>query len=457
MKCDLLVLALALVFCAGLPALAQIDEGFDSFQIGVRPARWCFFNCNRNSDADMLYGGPLSGVPSIQLGRTTRSRILTEKFTLTGASQLSFWLQAITPNPISAIQVREFVGGAWSVLTWLPGPHNNSGETITMVLNASSSQQVEIEYLKAGGDGHVVIDDVVITNVDTAPPPAPPAPAPSPFYLVKASDDYTGDGTSDIAVYNTAKGDWRIDGFGKITFGGGDYDVPAPGDYNGNGWTDLGYFDRGTGQWFAQKPGSHSIIDGEVWGIAGDVPVPGDYDGDGTTDLAVWRPSNGYWYVKNITSILYGYDGVIPVPGDYTGDGTTDIAVINTDDYGTWRWFVNGVPGSRAWGLSGDIPVPGVYFADGHTYLGAYRPADNRFWWIRRDGVGGYGTALWGLTGDVPVVGDFNGDGVVYPAVFRSPDRWLGRTGPDGPTSGFEVTLSADLVNDVIVTGAPGY
>ncbi len=453
MKRGIMVLAVMIVVsvCLSLSATAQINEGFDNFQIGVRPDGWEFINCNRNSDADMLYGGPLSGVPSIQLGRTARSRIITEEYTLDGVpgdSDLSFYLQAIGANPSSAIQVREYNGADWSVLSWLPGPHSLGGGIITMALNASSSQQVEIEYLKVDAD-NVVIDDVAITNVTTVAPPAPPAPAPSPIYLVKASDDYSGDGMTDAAFYNQSSGDWQLEGIGTETFGGGEYDVPAPGDYDGDGRADLGYFDRGTGEWFAQSVGGGAIIDGEVWGIAGDVPVPGDYDGDGTTDLAVWRPSNGYWYVKNITSILYGYDGVIPVPGDYTGDGTTDIAVINTDDYGTWRWFVNGVPGSRAWGLSGDIPVPGAYVS-GYSCLGAYRPADNRFWWIRRDGVGGYDTAVWGNSGDVPVVGDFDGDGVVDLTVFRSPDQWIIRNvGTD--------TLAPNESAAVIVTGATGY
>ncbi|MDP8235649.1 MAG: VCBS repeat-containing protein [Candidatus Erginobacter occultus] len=454
MKRSISVLAVTFVLfvCLSLSATAQINEGFDGFQIGVRPAGWEFINCDRNADADMAFYGVAA--PGIQMGRTTRSRIITETYTLDGApgdSNLSFYLQAIAANPSSAIQVREYdsVATAWSVLTWLPGSHPGGGATIALALNASSSQQVEIEYLKAGGDGNVVIDDVAITNVTTAAPPAPPAPAPSPIYLVKASDDYSGDGMTDAAFYNPVSGDWQLEGIGTETFGGGEYDVPAPGDYDGDGIADLGYFDRGTGEWFAQSVSGGAIIDGEVWGIAGDVPVPGDYDGDGTTDLAVWRPSNGYWYVKNVTSILYGYDGVIPVPGDYTGDGATDIAVINTIDYGTWRWYVNGVPGSRAWGLTGDIPVPGAYVV-GYSYLGAYRPSNNRFWWIRRDGVGGYGAGLWGQAGDVPVVGDFDGDGVVDLTAFRSPNEWIVRNvGTD--------TLAPNESAAVIVTGATGY
>jgi len=452
MKRGLLVLAVAAVFCAGFPALAQINEGFDSFQIGVRPAGWQFIFCNSNDDADMLFYG--IAAPGIKLGSQARTRIITAEYDLDGApgdSDLSFYLQAISSNPSSALQVREYDGDttSWSVLTWLPGPHNLSGETVTLALNASTSQQVEIEYLQVDGTG-LVIDDVAITNVTTDPTPVPPAPQPSPIYLVVAADDYSGGGDSDIAVYNQGTGDWQIGGVGTENFGGGEYDFPAPGDYDGDGVADLGYFDRGTARWFAQSVGGGTIIDGELWGVSGDVPVPGDYDGDGTTDLAVWRPSNGYWYVRDITSILYGYDGVLPVPGDYTGDGTTDIAVINTNDFGTWRWFVNGVAGSRAWGVGGDIPVPGVYVDDGHTYLAAYRPGTGRWWYRRRDGLV-TGTVVWGgQVDDVPVVGDFDGDGVVDATIFRTPDEWLIRN------VGTE-TLAPNESAAVVVTGATGY
>lgn len=452
---SLLAVTFVLSVCLSLSATAQINEGFDNFQIGARPAGWEFIYCDRNSDADMDFYGDTA--PGIQLGGwpTLRARIVTEEYTLAGApgdSDLSFYVQAIASNPSSALNIREYDGdaAAWADLTYLEGPFELGGETITLALNASSSQRVWIEYIKLGdvSDPIVVIDDVAITNVTVDPPP-PPVVAPSPIYLVVASDDYIGDGESDVAIYEPDTGYWVIDNLGTFTFGGGEFDVPAPGDYNGDGVADLAYFDRSTGRWYAQSAPGQWIFDGELWGNAGDVPVPGDYSGDGTTDLAVWRPSTGYWYVRGVTAVRYGYEGIIPVPGDYTGDGATDIAYINTDDFATWRWFVDGVPGSRAWGLDGDIAVPGVYGGVGVTDLAAYRPGTGRWWYRRRDGSG-TGVVVWGgQVGDVPVVGDFDGDGIVDAAVFQSPDQWVIRDLPD-------VTLEASP-SAAIVVGAPGY
>ncbi len=443
--------------CFMLPATGQINEGFDHFQIGARPPGWQFIYCDRNSDADMQFYG--DAAPGIQLGGwpTMKARIVTEEYELVGPpeeSNLSFFVQAIASNPSSALNIREYDGdaAAWFTLTYLEGPFALGGETITLALNASSSQRVWLEYIKLGdiNDPIVVIDDVAITNVTTEPAPVPPDPDPTPIYLVVAADDYTGDSVSDIALYDRTSGEWRILDHGTFTFGGGDFDIPAPGDYNGDGRADLAYFDRTTGRWYAQSAPGEWIIDGEAWGIAGDIPVPGDYSGDGTTDPAVWRPSTGWWYVRNVTAVRWGYEGVIPAPGDYTGDGTTDIAYIDPIGFSTWRWFVLGVPGSRAWGhLTGYAPVPGDYTGDGTTELGAYHFDSNRWYWITRDGTF-RDSALWGLPGAVPVVGDFDGSGAVDPTVFLAPDRWEIR--PD-VTKIFE----ADLEDDVIVTGAPGY
>ncbi len=459
MKRGISVLAVTFVLsvCLSLSATAQINEGFDQFQIGVRPAGWEFIYCDRNSDADMDFWG--AAAPSVQLGGwpTAKARILTEEYELDGApgdSELSFYVHAIASNPSSALNIREYDKdtAAWVDLTYLEGSFSTSGETITLALNASSSQRVWIEYIKLGdvGDPIVVIDDVAITNV-TIDPPVPPVPDPTPIYLVVAADDYTGDSASDIGVYNPASGDWQIHNSGTFTFGGGTYDVPVPGDYNGDGVADLAYFDRSLALWYAQSgSGGASIYDGEAWGSNGDIPVPGDYSGDGTTDLAVWRPSTGYWYVRDVTAVRYGYEGIIPVPGDYTGDGVTNIAYVDQVNYSTWRWFVYGVAGSRAWGLTDDIATPGVFGGVGYTDLAAYRPSTGRWWYRRRDGTG-TGSVLWGgQVGDVPVVGDFDGDGIVDATIFRSPDQWLIRN------VGTE-TLAPNESGAVVVTGAAGY
>ena len=55
------------------------------------------------------------------------------------------------------------------------------------------------------------------------------------------SDDYDGDGTSDIAIFRPSSGLWGIRGITRVYFGDAT-DIPVPGDYNNDGITDIGIF-----------------------------------------------------------------------------------------------------------------------------------------------------------------------------------------------------------------------
>ena len=226
--------------------------------------------------------------------------------------------------------------------------------------------------------------------------------------VAQVTDDYDGDGDTDVAIFRPSNGGWYPQGTGGVAWGVAG-DIPVPGDYNGDGRTDVAVYRPSNGGWYVNGMGT------VAWGgVPGDVPVPGDYNGDGATDVAVYRPSNGGWYLKGIGEQVWGATGDVPVPGDYDGDGDTDVAVYRPSNGG---WYVPGASVVAWGGVTGDIPVPGDYNGDGRTDVAIYRPS-NGGWYLH-----GLGSVVWGgVTGDVPVPGDYNGDGATDPAVYRPAD-----------------------------------
>ena len=205
--------------------------------------------------------------------------------------------------------------------------------------------------------------------------------------VAQVTDDYDGDGDTDVAIFRPSNGGWYLKGIASVSWGGVPGDVPVPGDYDGDGDTDVAIYRPSNGGWYFNGIGF------VAWGVAGDVPVPGDYDGDGRTDPAVYRPSNGGWYVRGASAVAWGgVPGDIPVAGDYDGDGRTDVAIYRPSNGG---WYLQGI-GSMAWGVPGDIPVAGDYDGDGDTDPGVYRPS-NGGWYLQ-----GIGAVAWGgVPGDL--------------------------------------------------------
>jgi GNAT superfamily N-acetyltransferase len=81
----------------------------------------------------------------------------------------------------------------------------------------------------------------------------------------------------------------------------------VPGDYDGDGTTDLAVYDPAAGDWYLRKLDGTVLAWAENWGWSKAVPVPGDYDGDGTTDLAVYDSAAGDWYLRKLDGTVLAW------------------------------------------------------------------------------------------------------------------------------------------------------
>ena len=148
----------------------------------------------------------------------------------------------------------------------------------------------------------------------------------------RISGDFDGDGRTDLTAYrsvynlppnvipadqlnvwyilNSSNGTVRNVRFGLQT------DVRVSEDYDGDGKTDIAVWRPSEGVWYRinSRDGSFSAT---AFGVSGDRPVAADYDGDGKSDIAVFRPSDGVWYIQRSTGGLYaqqfGLSGDIPI------------------------------------------------------------------------------------------------------------------------------------------------
>ena len=290
------------------------------------------------------------------------------------------------------------------------------------------------------------------------PKPTPtPAPSATPQ---RVRDDYDGDGITDVAVYETATGNWRIiastfgpadqagfggPGFSPVPFSFGVYTdlgiyhvatgtfissrgdetatsvdpfvpaewLPAQADYDGDGETDAAVYNKITGEW-SYRRSSDGALAGTTLGGTGFLAIPADFDGDGKADVAVYQVSNGAWtYIASSTGTqvslgTFGGGGrFVPVPADYDGDGKADQALYQKKK-GKWRFkFSTTGTTSNFTGIGGTgwLATPGDFDGDGKVDAGAYRKSTGG--WRYMSSLTGLKTTLptLGGPGFVPVVG----------------------------------------------------
>jgi len=257
--------------------------------------------------------------------------------------------------------------------------------------------------------------------------------------------DLANDGSADLAFFRPSGGlaTWQsmtLSGVFNSVQLGSSGDIPAPGDYTGDESTDYAVFRPSNGTWYTSTNPSTNY-GAKLWGAAGDIPVPGDYDRDGITDLAVYRPSTArYFILRSSNSSFYevplGVVGDKPVPADYDGDGKMDVAVWRPST-ANWLWLTSagnfGTYNQQNWGVSTDIPVPADYDGDGKADITVYRPSEG-IWYIQRSslavGAAQLQTIGFGIAGDIPQPADYDGDRKADPAVFRPSNGswWIQRS-----------------------------
>ncbi len=244
-------------------------------------------------------------------------------------------------------------------------------------------------------------------------------------YIDDQVADFTGDGVSDLLIYNTAltppqveltvNGGQGIFGpairTGILGFDGrlGDYVRVFLGDFNGDGKMDLVQYYGGVGSastntyrlFLATGNGFDGGTDTRIVPINDSTrpPLPGDYNGDGRTDVLLWTTQNGktgyHRYLSNGTTLVLTNSSPLPswdngkvapqqIVGDYNGDGLTDVLM----------WYVPFNNGRY-----------NLYLANSSGFDSAVA-TDIRTWdnpWIPN------------------FAGDFNGDGLTDVAVWHVP------------------------------------
>jgi len=187
----------------------------------------------------------------------------------------------------------------------------------------------------------------------------------SSYDWVPVGGNFNSDRFTDLAVYNSKTGEWRValcDGssFGVFTqwiddFGGEGYS-PLTGDFNADGIIDIGIFNKSSGEVKVAFGNTKTFIDSETTWISGfatnkNITIA-DFNNDGTTDIGYWDSSTGNWttavsngtrFVESRDAWLSGFGSSSDESshtGDFNGDGVTDAAVFDKDSLGIERWNV---------------------------------------------------------------------------------------------------------------------
>ncbi len=170
----------------------------------------------------------------------------------------------------------------------------------------------------------------------------------SPTTLFGGSDDFTGDGQSDLLYLRTLDGAaviYEFDGAGllgtRVVTGapalGPDWRIAATGDFNGDGWADVVWRNTLTQQ-LRIRTLQAGVVTGELvptperavdaqWNLVG----AQDFNGDGARDLLWYNPTSGrivFWFMDANLRRITGQFANPPSAGN------ANWRVVATADYG---------------------------------------------------------------------------------------------------------------------------
>jgi Peptidase family M23 len=178
----------------------------------------------------------------------------------------------------------------------------------------------------------------------------------------------------------------------------GDYQLLV-GDFSGDGYSDLCLYQPSTGNWYVayNQGGYFQQSDGPGtggawltgWGSgSGYIPLVGDFSGDGVADIALYYPSLGRWFVAyNQSSTNGGFQ-------QHNGPATNNSWITGwaTEDGNGYRPYAADVSGDGYADIIAYSPLYGRWFVaynEGGYFQNASGPATNGSWltsWATEDG-----------------------------------------------------------------------
>ena len=274
------------------------------------------------------------------------------------------------------------------------------------------------------------------------PSPSPsPSPTPSPTPYAGVRDDVDGDGKADVAVFESATGNWfavgSLAGPLRILGFGGTGKTPVLGDFDGDTLSDAALYQTSTSTYSVSPSAWQSYVPSPLGAPAEDalaidaatdfIAAPADYDGDGRTDRGVYNTVTGAWvYLSSRDSSSHNFTlggtGHRAIPADFDGDGRADAATYE-EATGQWKYVssisatVQSLPDFG--GGTRFAPVPADYDGDGKADQALYQKKKGK--WRFRLTTTGTTSSFTGLggTGWLPASGDFDGDGQVDAGAYR--------------------------------------
>jgi hypothetical protein len=260
-----------------------------------------------------------------------------------------------------------------------------------------------------------------------------------------ASDDFNGDGNSDVLWRQDGSGQvyvWEMNGLqtkgeGRVESVTNDWHIQGVGDFNGDFNSDFLWRQDSGPVYFWEMNGRQIKEEGSPphapvpndWHIEG----TGDFDGDFKSDI-LWRHDSGQVYLWEMDGLNVKAEGSVthaPVTndwqvqgvGDFNGDGNSDVLWRQDDSGQTYIWEMNGLQ-VTAEGAVAHAPVTNDWHVEG---VGDFNGDGNSDVLWRQDGSGqvyvwemnGQQVQAEGAVAHAPVtsdwhvesVNDFNGDG----------------------------------------------